>query len=151
MDYIKKRERLLNTTPKQQDIIDIAEVKRSTTPTPEKKINNDTLGCKKIVYKNDLEATKTELLSKHVELADKHTVVSSNVADVTAKLDTLSKNVETLHGKFDISKIDVLKSTLNQSIDKTNTNLTNVANTLVSHADKMAVLESRISNIEAML
>lgn len=160
--YLKRKDQMTNSGTPKANVVDVAvEVqKRSATPNPVSSVSKaapvsapaaSTPSNKKILYKSDLENVKTEFQQKHADLVSQHVANSSAVSDVKTQVNTLSKSVETLSKSVDLSQVDSLKNTLNDSIAKTNTSLNHVADTLVSHLDKLNSLDARVSAIENLL
>lgn len=150
--YLKRKDQMTNGGTPRQNVVDVGVElqKRSATPTPVSR-NPVDVSNKKVIYKNDLENVKNELSNKHLELANKHGEILANVCEFKGQIDSLNKAVDSLNKTLDISKLDVLKANLNDSINKTNANLNSIADSLVNHLDKLNALDSRISAIESIL
>lgn len=134
--YFKKKEQLSVTTPKSH--IDVVDTKRASTPTV---VSTTNVVGKKIAYKSDVEA-------KHADLKSQ---LDNHKSELDAKHADLKKQVDALKASVDTSKVDAVKSTLNDSITKTNESLSHVGNALVEHLNEINVLKSKVSNIESCM
>lgn len=150
--YFEKKSQLGNNV-KPSDVVSVGNVmeqKRSSSPVVPRSVAGLDLSNKKIIFKSDLEDLKVDHASKHAEILNRYAEISRNVDTLKNSFDSLQKQVEAINKVLDVSKLDVLKTNLNDAVSKMNDNLANVATQLVTHLDQINSLESRVSTIEGV-
>jgi len=125
---------------------------RSQSPKPQVKNSNDNVENKKIAYKHELEEIKNkvnliDISSKTLEqtlnnVIEQHKKEVLSVVD--SKLEDNKKQMENL-------KVENLKNVLNDSIQKMNEQLKNIASQLVNNTDVVNELKIRIEDIEKLI
>jgi len=112
---------------------------RSQSPAP--KTSGLDLSGKKVLLTSHLDAVKIDLDKKHNDLVASHATLAQHVNEIKSSVDAITKTL-------DVSKVDALKTNLNESIQKINTNLTTIQDHLNSHLDKINAVDSRVTEIE---
>lgn len=138
--YFQKKNQMQSNNQKPQvaDVKVEIEKKRTASPSPAPAPRTDpSLPAKKIVYHHDLVDLKNKLDALTTDVNKKHDEMKTN-------LDNLSKSI-------DSSKVENLKTALNDSVKQMNTNIQSISGELVSHLDSINTLTSKVGTIESML
>ncbi len=149
--YNFKREALTSNAVKNvSNINDEIEKARSQSPLPVKKECKDT--NKKLAFKSDIDDIKKSIDKIEDNIKNIQSEVKFSLEDNKKELtnfinDTLGEQKK----YFDTLKIENLKGNLNLSIKDINSNLKNIASSLVSHLDSINELKSRVSELELMV
>lgn len=130
------------------------EMKRSSTPKPVSRVAEDTekkdeqaQQVRKLAYKHDLEDIK-----KQIEFSQElNRSFEDKVKEILDKQESLfSSKIDDNKKLIDGLKVENLKNVLNDSINKMNEQLKNIASQLISNNDSVGELRARLEDIEKL-
>lgn len=152
--YFSKKQQLEQCVTPSSNVLQVEtkqslESKRSQSPMPQRSVVPDSKG--KITYKADLDAVKDDLMKKINELLSQQLAHTNTLTDLSAKLENIVSQLSALQKLVDVSKVDVLRQNINDTVAKINASLTNVQDHITSHLDKINTIDSRLSTIESVM
>ena len=130
------------------------EMKRASTPKPVARVAESTekreetvQPLRKLAFKHDLEELK-----KQIEFSqDNNRMFEEKVKEILDKQEFLfASKIDENKKLIDGLKVENLKNVLNESINKMNEQLKNIAVQLIANNDSVGVLHARLEEIEKL-